>query len=136
MSLNKNKVLATAQKLTAKGQLDRAIAEYCKITDVEPENHGAWLKIGDLFMRKGDREEATRTYLKVAGQYVDQGFQKKAIAVLSQVLSLQPQLIDAHLILFAHFIINSVDWQNLNWPNAVDQVTHILDWKCIIQSHA
>ncbi len=99
MAINKNKVLEAAQKLVEKGQVDKAIKEYLKVVDEDPKDVRVWLKIGDLYARKGASSEATETYLKVAGFYREQGFYLKAVAVYKQVLKLDPRLVEVNLLL-------------------------------------
>ena len=97
MALNRTKVLETAQKYLAKGQYDRAIAEYQKLVDADPNDVRTWLKIGDLYTRKGSRPEACETYSKVARQYANQGFFLKAVAVYKQILKLDPSRLQVSL---------------------------------------
>lgn len=97
MAINKNKVIAAAQKFVQKGQLDKAIREYRKVVEVEPEDVRTWLKIGDLQAKKGSMEEAVGTYARVANHYSEQGFYLKAVAVFKQVLKLQPRNVEVHL---------------------------------------
>ncbi len=90
MSVDRGKVIATAQKHVAKGNFDRAIVEYRKLVADNPKDVRTWLKIGDLHTRKGSRGEAVETYLRVAGFYASEGFYLKAVAVYKQVLKLDP----------------------------------------------
>lgn len=101
MAINKNKVIAAAQKYVQKGQLDKAIKEYRRIVEAEPGDVRTWLKIGDLQAKKGSAPEATDTYLRVANHYSEQGFYLKAVAVYKQVLLLQPRFVEVHLKLAA-----------------------------------
>ena len=94
MSLDRTRVLETAQKHLAKGQYDKAIAEYRKLVLDDPNDVRTWLKIGDLYSRKGSRNEACDTYAKVAQQYAQQGFFLKAVAVYKQILKLDPDRLD------------------------------------------
>ena len=55
MALNKNKVIAAAQKFQQKGQLDKAIKELQRLVDEDPKDVRTLLKIGDLHTKKGDR---------------------------------------------------------------------------------
>ena len=55
------------------------------------------MKIGDLYVRKGDRGSAIETYENVAGHYAQQGFFLKAIAVYKQILKLDPSRLDAQV---------------------------------------
>jgi pilus assembly protein FimV len=93
----RTKVLEAAQKHLAKGNYDKAIGEFRKIVHADPGDVRTWLKIGDLYTRKGARKEAIETYLKVASQYGDQGFFLKAVAVYKQILKLDPARLDVQL---------------------------------------
>src|SRR5690606_277695 len=44
------------------------------------------LKIGDLQLRRGNQDEAIAAYLKVADQFVRDGFDAKAVAIYKQVM--------------------------------------------------
>jgi tetratricopeptide (TPR) repeat protein len=97
MAVNKNKVMEIAQKFAEKGQTDKAIKEYLKIVQDDPKDVRVWLKVGDLYSKKGSKQEATDTYLKVAQFYSDQGFYLKAVAVYKQILKLDPRLVDVNV---------------------------------------
>ncbi len=97
VALDRTKVLAAAQKHLSKGQYDRAIAEYRKLVEADPRDVRTWLKIGDLYTRKGSHREATETYQRVADHYATQGFFLKAVAVYKQILKLQPGRLDVQL---------------------------------------
>ncbi|MBU1430597.1 tetratricopeptide repeat protein, partial [Myxococcota bacterium] len=97
MALNKNKVIAAAQRYIQKGQLDRAIKEYRSIVDEDPDDIRIWLKIGDLYVKKGAISQAVSTYKKVARFYTTKNFHLKAVAVYKQILNIVPAQTDAHL---------------------------------------
>ncbi|MEZ4403033.1 MAG: tetratricopeptide repeat protein [Kofleriaceae bacterium] len=97
MAFNKEKVMDAARKYVEKGQVDRAVKEYLRVVREDPQDVRVWLKIGDLYARKGQKPEATDTYLKVARFYQDQGFFTKAVAVYKQILKLDGRLVEVHL---------------------------------------
>ncbi len=97
MAFNKNKVAEVARKYVEKGQLDKAIKEYLRVVREDPKDVRVWLKIGDLYAKKGARTDAIDTYLKVARFYSEQGFDLKAVAVYKQILKLDPRLIEVNL---------------------------------------
>src|SRR5262249_36063354 len=97
MAINKNKVMEVAQKFVEKGQLDKAIKEYSKIVEEDPKDVRVWLKLGDLYAKKGAKQEATDTYLRVAQFYGEQGFYLKAVAVYKQVLKLDTRLVEVNI---------------------------------------
>ena len=97
MAFNKEKVMDAARKFVDKGQIDKAVKEYLRIVSEDPKDVRVWLKIGDLYAKKGAKQEATDTYLKVARFYDEQGFFLKAVAVYKQILKLDPRLVDVIL---------------------------------------
>jgi tetratricopeptide (TPR) repeat protein len=97
VALNKEKVMDAARKFVDKGQIDKAVKEYLRIVSEDPKDVRIWLKIGDLYSKKGAKQEATDTYLKVARFYHEQGFFLKAVAVYNQILKLDPRLVDVNL---------------------------------------
>jgi tetratricopeptide (TPR) repeat protein len=97
VSVDRTKVLEAAQKHLAKGNYDKAILEYRKIVDATPSDLHTWLKIGDLYARKGARREAIDIYTKVGSQYGEQGFFLKAVAVYKQILKLDPSRLDVQV---------------------------------------
>ena len=96
MSIDRQKVIDSAQKFAAKGQFDKAVAEYLRIVKEDPSDVRILLKIGDLQVRKGAKDEAVATYSRVALGYNQQGFFLKAVAVYKQILSIDPNLTDLY----------------------------------------
>jgi len=97
LAINRNKVLDAARKYQSRGQYDKAIAQYKKLVDADKRDVRSLLKIGDLYVRKGDRGTAIETYENVAGHYAQQGFFLKAIAVYKQILKLDPSRLEAQV---------------------------------------
>ena len=69
MAFNKEKVMDAARKFVDKGQIDKAVKEYLRIVHEDPKDVRVWLKIGDLYAKKGAKQEAIDTYEKVARFY-------------------------------------------------------------------
>ncbi|HMG55290.1 MAG TPA: tetratricopeptide repeat protein, partial [Kofleriaceae bacterium] len=86
-----------ARKFVDKGQIDKAVKEYLRIVHEDPKDVRVWLKIGDLYAKKGAKQDAIETYLKVARFYHDQGFLHKSVAVYKQIVKLDPRLVDVIL---------------------------------------
>jgi tetratricopeptide (TPR) repeat protein len=91
---NKEKLIASAQKLVEKGQFDKAIREYLKAVNEDDSDVLIWVRIGDLYVKLGQKAEAVENYKKVAQLYAQQGEQEKAAAVYKQILSIDPYSID------------------------------------------
>lgn len=100
MALDREKILQAAQKHVDKKRFDKAIQEYQKIVQEDPNDARTLLKIGDLQARMEAYAEAIATYDRVGQFYSGQGFSLKAIAVYKQIRELikkhVPQLEDRY----------------------------------------
>ena len=88
MSIDREKALQAAQKYVEKKKYDRAIAEYQRVIQEDPNDARTLLKIGDLQARLQAYPEAIATYDRVGQYYSSQGFALKAIAVYKQIREL------------------------------------------------
>jgi tetratricopeptide (TPR) repeat protein len=93
--LDRQKIARAADDLAKKGLFDKAIREYQRLVQEDPEDGFAWLKIGDLFVKKGDPRQGALCYLKAAEFYSDRE-PEKAIKVFLAVLSLDPTQVQSH----------------------------------------
>src|SRR3954452_13422779 len=104
LSIDREKTLQAAQKYIEKKKYDRAIVEYQRIVQEDPNDARTLLKIGDLQARLSAYPEAIATYDRVGQFYSAQGFALKAIAVYKQIRELikkhVPQLEDR----FGHIV--------------------------------
>jgi tetratricopeptide (TPR) repeat protein len=100
LALDREKILQAAQKHVDKKKFDKAIQEYQKIIQQDPNDARTLLKIGDLQSRMEAYAEAIATYDRVGQFYSAQGFALKAIAVYKQIRELikkhVPQLEDRY----------------------------------------
>ncbi|AMV72621.1 hypothetical protein JCM30471_11380 [Desulfuromonas carbonis] len=87
---NKEKLLASAQKYLAKGQVARAIKDYQKIVELDPRDVRNRQKLAELYSRDNHPAEAVEAYEGVAKHYAENGFYLKAIAVYKQMQKLEP----------------------------------------------
>ncbi len=99
MAIDKNKVIKEAQKYIAKGQFDKAIAEWKKILKETPNDPNIHNTIGDLCLKKNSKSEAVEAYKKAADLLAADGFTSKAIALYKKCLNIDPKMMDAHLAL-------------------------------------
>ena len=96
MPINKRKLLDAARKHAQKGAKQRALKEYNKLVQADPRDAKLLLEIGDAYRRWGQAEEAIAQYTRVAHQYEQDGFDARAVAVLKQILNLDPKRHAAH----------------------------------------
>ena len=99
MAIDKNAVIKEAQKFAAKGQFDKAIAEWKKLVKESPNDANIFNTIGDLCLKKEAKADAVDAYKKAADILAADGFTSKAIALYKKVLNIDPKKIEAHLAL-------------------------------------
>lgn len=100
MSVDRETVLQTAQKYVDKQKYDRAVQEYRKLVQADPNDARTLLKIGDLESLMQAYPEAVATYDRVGQFYAAKGHSLKAIFVYKQILELirehAPELTDRY----------------------------------------
>jgi tetratricopeptide (TPR) repeat protein len=99
MAIDKNAVIKEAQKFAAKGQFDKAIAEWKKLVKELPNDANIFNTIGDLCLKKDAKADAVDAYKKAADILASDGFTSKAIALYKKVLNIDPKKIEVHLAL-------------------------------------
>jgi tetratricopeptide (TPR) repeat protein len=85
VAIDRERVLAAAQKYVEKKKYDRAVVEYQKVIQEDPNDARTLLKIGDLQSKMEAYADAVGTYERVGKFYASQGFALKAIAVYKQI---------------------------------------------------
>lgn len=88
VAIDRERILQAAQKYVDKKKYDRAVQEYQKIVQEDPNDARTLLKIGDLQARMMAFPEAIATYDRVGQFYAAKGFSLKAIAVYKQIREL------------------------------------------------
>ncbi len=86
---DKTAIIREAQKYLAKGQIDKAIAEWEKIINESPDGN-TFNTIGDLYFKKGDKKKAIEFLHKAAVYFRSEGFSLKAFALYKKVLNVNP----------------------------------------------
>ncbi|MCG2722617.1 MAG: tetratricopeptide repeat protein [Thermodesulfovibrionales bacterium] len=84
---DKSAIIKEAQKYLARGQIEKAIAEWEKLTSESPDGN-TYNTIGDLYLKKGEKANAIDSYHKAAGYFRDEGFALKALALYKKILNL------------------------------------------------
>jgi len=95
LSIDKENILDTAQKYILKGQLKKAINEYLRLVEADPQDKRLHLKIGDLYLKNGEEDKAIQAYLKVASLYGDEDLNFRAISIYKKILSINPKSTEA-----------------------------------------
>jgi len=97
LAINKNKAIADAQRLAARGGFAKAAELLVQVLAEDPEDVRLWLKLGDYQKQGGSIAGAVNAYLKAANHYTERGFFLKAVACWKQILNSDPGYADGHL---------------------------------------
>src|SRR4051794_2263269 len=84
--MDKNKVIESASKLISKGQFEKAVKEFQRVLEVDPDDVRVLQKLAELYQKMNRKAEAADCFEKVAKTYSQQGFYLKAVALYKQVL--------------------------------------------------
>jgi tetratricopeptide (TPR) repeat protein len=90
VSLKTDKLIEEAQKLTLKGQLDKAIKAYQQVMSLEPSAFNHRQKLAELLVRAGRADDARAEFETIGKKYTSDGFYLKAIAVYKKLQGLFP----------------------------------------------
>ena len=96
---NKEKLIEAAQQLSEKGQFDKALREYLKVAAEDESDVLVWVRIGDLYVKLGQKSEAIANYQRVAQLYLAGSQPDKAISVYQQIVQLDPKAADTYMTL-------------------------------------
>src|ERR1700694_19145 len=83
--MDKNKVMESAAKLISKGQFEKAVKEYQRVLEADPDDVRVLQKLAELYQKMNRKAEAADCFEKVARTYAAQGFYLKAVALYKQV---------------------------------------------------
>lgn len=90
MAMNRQAAIASAEKLVSKGKIEAAIKEYRKLLADNPNDASTLNRLGDLFVRLNQIDEATKLFAQIADRYTEDGFFVKAIAIYKKIIKLDP----------------------------------------------
>src|SRR3954464_5836418 len=79
--MDKNKVIESATKLIAKGSFDKAVKEYQRVLESDPDDVRVLQKLAELYQKMNRKSDAPERFEKVARTYSAQGFYLKAPAL-------------------------------------------------------
>ena len=96
MAANKRKILEAARKHAQRGAKEKALKEFGKLLKLDPRDSKLRLEIGDTHRRWGQVAEAVEAYSVVADQFMQEGFDARAVAVFKQIQNLQPDSVSCY----------------------------------------
>ena len=88
LGIDKDKILDIAQKYILKGQSKKAIKEYLKLVESNPQDKRLHLKLGDLYLKNVEEGKAIEEYLRVASLYGEEDLNFRAISIYKKILQL------------------------------------------------
>lgn len=97
LGIDKGKLIDQAQRYIQRGQTDKAILEYQKIVDADSKDLRMRIKLGELHLKRGNKQAAIDEYSKAAESYTSDGFNLQAMAVYKQILKIDPSLYDVYI---------------------------------------
>ncbi|MFH1834090.1 MAG: DUF6584 family protein, partial [bacterium] len=83
-------------ELIAAGKWDKARDMLKKILGANPEDYRLWLRLGDVYRKLEDSENALVAYRRAARGFAEAGFLVQAIACQKQLLDLKPDEDEIH----------------------------------------
>lgn len=86
---NAEKALKQAEKYAQQGKLANAIEEYQKVLDASPHDKNVLNTVGDLCVRAGRPDDASKYFVLVAERYESEGAMQSAIAVYKKIVKLE-----------------------------------------------
>lgn len=75
--------------------MKKTLQECSKEVEKSPRDKRLRLKLGDLYLRSGEKEKAIREYLHTADLFAEEDLSERAIAIYKRVVSLAPKHIEA-----------------------------------------
>jgi tetratricopeptide (TPR) repeat protein len=93
---DRDRIFELAQKITQKKGLKKSIKEYQQVLDKNPSDIKTRIKLGDLYLRRGNLDKAVKEYFKVGERYITEDLDLKAIAMFKRILVLSPMMVESY----------------------------------------
>jgi len=89
MKISISTLQKSAMQFAEKGEYDKAIATWKKIVTVR-EDANIYNTIGDLYIKKGSKNDAVEYFMLAANKFRSDGFYEKAMAIYKKTLNIVP----------------------------------------------
>lgn len=84
-------ILAAAEKARSKGRHRKAIAEYRKVLDVDPDDYAIHAKVAPLLAERKRFDEAWSSFVAAGEGYRQQGYVNQAVSIYTQAARYLPR---------------------------------------------
>ena len=85
------RIIESAEKHVKAGKLKEAVSEYQKLLEDDAQDFAISNIIGDLYVRLGQNEKATKSFQAVADEYERRGLYSQALAVFKKIAKIKPE---------------------------------------------
>ncbi len=96
MAVQRDKIIANAEKLVTKGKVEQAIQEYERLLADSPSDVNTLNRDRRSLVRINRTPEAVKVFKEIADRYAKDGFFLKAIAIYKKVNKLDPSQLDVY----------------------------------------
>lgn len=96
MAVKREKVVRTAEKYVQRGKITSAIKEYRKLLEEFPDDATTLNRLGDLYARIEQNDEAIGLFTQIAENYTADGFFPKATAIYKKIIKLDPTRLEVY----------------------------------------
>ena len=96
MSIDRSKILHSAQLFASRGQFDAAINEWKKLSAESPGDGSIFNSIGELHLKRNATNDAVAAFLQAANAFRAEGATLKAIATFKKILKVDPSRYDVY----------------------------------------
>jgi len=96
MALRRDVVLATAEKLLAKGKYEGALKEYLRLLEENPNDILVLNKVGDIYVLLNRPLDSLPHFTRIAEHYARDGFFLKAIAIYKKINKIDPSKLEIY----------------------------------------
>jgi len=80
-------------------KVEKTLDDYLQIAKSEPENTGVHMKIADLHLKKGKKDEAIKEYIYAAETYAKEELYQLTMSIYKTVLTIDPTLVVVYVTL-------------------------------------
>jgi len=95
MAASRQKLISNAERLVGRGKLQAAIGQYRKLLRENPGDTSTLNRVGDLYARLDQMDEAIALFSQAADHFTQEGFFLKGIAIYKKIIRLDPARIES-----------------------------------------